>query len=81
MSAPNPSLCVSDPQAYRENLLRLLGERNPLPVLAETPLALSDIVRQHSPDALRTRPYQNKWTPNEVIGHLTDGPPGTISIT
>ena len=73
MSAPNPSLCVSDPQAYRQNLLKLLGERNPVEVLAETPGELSVIARQHSPSTLRTRPYEGKWTPNEIIGHLTDG--------
>jgi hypothetical protein len=62
-----------DPRAYRENLLRLLGDRNPLDVLAQTPFALGDIVRTHAADVLRRRPFEGKWTPNEIIGHLVDG--------
>src|SRR4029077_16642364 len=63
---------VSDPQAYRENLFKLLGDRNPLEVLAQTASTLADIVRKYSATVLRTRPFDGKWTPNEVIGHLTD---------
>jgi hypothetical protein len=65
-------LSVSDPQAYRENLFKLLGDRNPLEVLGQTASTLADIVRKHSTMVLRTRPFEGKWTPNEVIGHLTD---------
>ena len=62
-----------DAQAYRENLLTLLGDRDPLAVLAQTASALADTVRMHSATVLRTRPFERKWTPNEVIGHLADG--------
>ena len=64
---------MTDPQAYRENLFKLLGDQDPLEVLAETASTLADIVRQHSATVLRTRPFEGKWTPNEVIGHLADG--------
>ena len=64
---------ASTSQAYRERLFNLLGDRNPLEVLAQTPNALADIVGQHAAAVLRTRPFEGKWTPNEVIGHLTDG--------
>jgi DinB superfamily len=30
-------------------------------------------VRTHSATVLRTRPFEGKWTPNEIIGHLADG--------
>ena len=63
---------VSAPQAYREKMFNLLGERNPLEVLAQTASTLADIVGKHSAAVLRTRPFEGKWTPNEVIGHLTD---------
>jgi len=63
---------VSDPQAYRERMFKLLGDRNPLEALAQTASALADIVRKHSVTVLRTRPFEGKWTPNEVIGHLVD---------
>ena len=64
---------VSAPQAYRENLFKLLGDRNLLEVLAQTASTLADTVRKHSAAVLRTRPFEGKWTPNEVIGHLVDG--------
>jgi hypothetical protein len=73
MTAPQPRLSISNPAAYRENLFRLLGERDPLDVLAETPSALLRITHEHSPSALRARPFPDKWTPNEIIGHLADG--------
>jgi hypothetical protein len=63
---------VSAPPAYREKMFNLLGERNPLEVLAQTASTLADIVGKHSTAVLRTRPFEGKWTPNEVIGHLTD---------
>ncbi len=64
---------MTDPQAYRENLFKLLGDQDPLEVLAQTASTLADTVRQHSATVLRTRPFEGKWTPNEVIGHLVDG--------
>jgi hypothetical protein len=67
----NPSR--SDPAVYRENLLRLLGERDALEVARQTASTLAGIVREHEAAVLRTRPFEGKWTPNEVMGHLTDG--------
>jgi DinB superfamily len=43
-----------------------------LEVLAQTASTLADIVGKHSATVLRTRPFEGKWTPNEIIGHLTD---------
>jgi DinB family protein len=72
MSTAKTGPAVPDPQAYRENLLRLLGPRQPLEVLPETASTLGDIVGRHSTVVLRTRPFEGKWSPNEIIGHLTD---------
>jgi hypothetical protein len=63
---------VSAPQAYREKMFNLVGDRDPVDVLAQTECTLADIVGKHSATVLRTRPFEGKWTPNEVIGHLTD---------
>ncbi len=63
---------MSDPQAYREKMFNLLSNRDPLEVLAQTAFTLADIVGKHSATVLRTRPFEGKWTPNEIIGHLTD---------
>ena len=59
-------------QEYREKMFNLIGDRNPLEILAQTPSTLGDIVSTHSAALLRRRPFEGKWTPNEVIGHLTD---------
>lgn len=63
---------MSDPQAYREHLFTLLDDLDPLDVLAQTAWTLADTMRTHSATVLRTRPFEDKWTPNEVIGHLVD---------
>src|SRR5713226_8580970 len=73
MTTVQAGLLASDPQAYREKLFTLLGDRNPLEVLAQTAPTLAEIVHTHSATVLRTRPFEGKWTPNEVIGHLADG--------
>jgi hypothetical protein len=72
MTTAQAQLSVSDPQAYRDNLFKLLGDQNPLEVLAQTAATLADIVRKHPATVLRTRSCEGKWTPNEIIGHLTD---------
>lgn len=63
---------VSTSNAYRERMFNLVGERSPLEVLAQTASTLSAIVNEHSAAVLRARPFEGKWTPNEIIGHLTD---------
>jgi hypothetical protein len=65
-----PSLSASE--TYRQKMFALLGDQDPLAVLSETASKLSDIVAGHSPTILRSRPFADKWTPNEIIGHLTD---------
>jgi DinB superfamily len=63
---------MSPSQAYREKMFNLLANRDPLEVLAQTASTLADVVGKHSATVLRTRPFEGKWTPNEIIGHLTD---------
>ncbi|MBI4719482.1 MAG: DinB family protein [Planctomycetes bacterium] len=63
---------VSNPDAYRKKLEGLLGGREPLSVLSQTADVLARFVKENSAAVLRTRPFPGKWTPNEVIGHLTD---------
>ncbi len=53
-------------------MLQLLGDRDPFDVLTHTASDLAAIVRQHPATVLRTRPFDGKWTPNEIIGHLVD---------
>ena len=69
IQAESPAIAA---QAYREKMFKLLGNQDPLKVLAGTAPALAEIVSRHSAAVLRTRPFEGKWTPNEIIGHLTD---------
>lgn len=57
---------------YVAKLLNLLGTRDPFGVLSETPGVLATLVSKHSPEFLQRRPFEGKWTPNEIIGHLAD---------
>ena len=59
-------------QAYREKMFKLLGNQDPMKELAGTASALEEIVSSHEAAVLRARPFEGKWTPNEIIGHLTD---------
>ena len=72
MSTRQSGLEISNVQSYRDKLFSFLGDRDPLDVLAQTAPALEDIVRENSAEVLRTRPFQGKWTPNEIVGHLSD---------
>jgi hypothetical protein len=72
MTPTQPGLEVSAPSTYREKLLNLLAGRDPIEVLGQTVSTLADIVARHPAEVLRGRAIQGKWTPNEIIGHLTD---------
>jgi hypothetical protein len=72
MTPAQPGLEVSAPGTYREKLFNLVAGRDPIEVLGETASALADIVAGHPAEVLRGRAIPRKWTPNEIIGHLTD---------
>src|SRR5215467_5532352 len=72
MTPPQPGLEVFAPRTYREKLFNLLAGREPIEVLGQTASTLADIVARHPAEVLRGRAIQGKWTPNEIIGHLTD---------
>jgi len=73
MATPQTGLHISDPEAYREKLFGLVGDQEPLEVLGQTAGKLEEIVRKTPAAVLRARPFEGKWTPNEIIGHLMDG--------
>jgi hypothetical protein len=72
MTTAQTGFSISAAQSYREKIFKALGDRDPLQVMAQTASRLGDIVREHSAVVLRTRPFEGKWTPNEIIGHLVD---------
>ena len=63
---------LAEPKAYQNKMLALLGSRDPIEVLSSTADALADIVKKHPAESMRQRLFEGKWTPNEVIGHLSD---------
>lgn len=73
MANPNPQrLELTDPKAYLQRMIDQTAGRDPLVILAETPRTLAEIAGRHPADVLRRRPYEGKWTPTEVLGHLLD---------
>ncbi len=72
MPTAKPGLEVSDPEAYRQKMYDLVGGRDPIEVLSETADTLGEIVGGNTSKQMQARPYEGKWTPNEIIGHLLD---------
>jgi hypothetical protein len=66
----NPS--GTDPSDYVRNLLALLGDRDPLAVLAEMPEAIEVAVRGLDDARLRRPEKPGKWSVLEVVAHLAD---------
>lgn len=63
---------VTDPEAYRQQLRELLAGQEPLTVLASTADALREKFAGQSTESVRARPFEEKWTPLEILGHLVD---------
>ncbi len=59
---------ATDPGKAHERL----GERDPLSILSETPSGLARLVQAHPAGEWRARPFEGRWTPNEVLGHMSD---------
>jgi hypothetical protein len=66
------SVGTDETKAYQRKLEGLVGGSEPLQVLAETVEALQKIVRETPAALFRKRPFPGKWTPQEVLGHLSD---------
>jgi hypothetical protein len=67
-TSPDP---VSEPKAYQDMLLGLLGPDDPADVQAGTPAAIRALLAEAGP-ALRTPPAAGEWSVIECIGHICD---------
>ncbi len=63
---------VKEPEAYRKELLDLLGDRDPLEVLAHTPARIERRLKGIDEAVLARRPREGVWSVKEVLGHLGD---------
>jgi DinB superfamily len=62
---------VQSPEAYRRQLLDLLGDDDPAVVQSATVARLRQLVGEAGDD-LRARPEPREWSVLECIGHLVD---------
>jgi hypothetical protein len=58
--------------AYVAETLALLGDRDPLEILAETPSWLLERLGSLDVEVLRTPEAQGKWSLTQVLAHLAD---------
>lgn len=73
MSFSNPPRYSAETAAaYVTALIDLLGDRDPMTVMATTPSAIRDAVQSLSEDTLRTPEAENKWSVLQVVQHLAD---------
>lgn len=59
-------------RAYIDAILGLLGDRDPLPVLHETPIALERLLASVPADVLGRPEGPGKWSMRQVLAHLAD---------
>lgn len=59
-------------EQYKARILKNLGGRKPLEIQADTPVRLEKLLAGASPAKLAHKASPEKWSVNEVIGHLAD---------
>ncbi len=59
-------------QEYVQRILGLMGDTDPLQVLADTPERLDKALSRFSDDQIRLRPAPGKWSPAEIAIHLSE---------
>lgn len=63
---------VETVQQYTARLAGLVGDRDPLAVMAETPGRLQTLVSGASAEELRWTPAPERWTIGQIAAHLAD---------
>jgi hypothetical protein len=63
---------VTDPAGYRQRMFDLVGSRDRFTIMADSPRVLNETVSGTRAAVLRSRPFADKWTPTEILGHLVD---------
>jgi hypothetical protein len=60
------------PEEYREALLAVVGEQEPLAVLERTPARVRELVAGRDPSVLDVPPAPGEWSAAQIVGHLLD---------
>jgi len=63
---------TTEPEAYREALLAIVGDRDPLEVLADTPARVRALLRGPAAGGVDQPPAPGEWSAATVVGHLVD---------
>jgi hypothetical protein len=71
MDAPTSPDPVSEPQAYQDHLLSLLGDDDPAEVQAHAPELWRTLVAEAG-DRQQIRPAAREWSVVECLGHAVD---------
>jgi hypothetical protein len=69
IALPDPA---ADPQTYRDTLLAVATDHDPLETIAQTPARLRVLLAGHDPATLTRRPSLDEWSAADIIGHLLD---------
>jgi DinB superfamily len=67
-SSPDP---VSDPKAYQDLLIGLVGTDDPAAIQSAAPQLIRDLLAQAGPDGDR-RPEPGEWSVLECLAHMVD---------
>lgn len=60
------------PQEYIDRMLSFVGNDDPMTILADTPLRLSDLIGAADPEFLVRRPSPTRWSINQITAHMAD---------
>ena len=69
---PLPAYDANDPAAYVASRLALVGDRDPVPLLAAAPDRIADAVTPLSDNAARRPEAPGAWSALQVVRHLAD---------
>ena len=63
---------TAQPQEYREALLTVIGDQDPVAVLERTPARIRELTSGRGGRELSAPPAPGEWSPAQIVGHLLD---------